>query len=58
MSAKGYPYDFEMDSTQQHSVAKLAMAGVANPRCTMLQRVLLVDQIEDAKYREVLSAIV
>jgi hypothetical protein len=47
-----------MDSIQQHSTAKLAMAGAANPTCTKLQRVLLVDQIENAKYCEFLSAIV
>ena len=39
-------------------MAKLAMAGAANSRCTELQRVLLVNQIANAKYCELLSAMV
>ena len=34
------------------------MEGAANSMCTELQRVLLVDQIETAKHRELLSAMV
>lgn len=58
VSAKRYPYDFERRADTTYSVAKLATAGAANSRCAKLQRALLVDQIANAKYRGLLSAMV